>query len=47
MMRADRTVTWPNTTPCTPDNIIAKGQSFAFTGSGSKLAGVQAQDPVL
>ena len=31
------TYTWPDTTPGTPDNINATGQTIALTGSGTKL----------
>lgn len=31
------TFTWPDTTPGTPDNVTAKGQAIAMTGSGATL----------
>ena len=31
------TFTWPNSTPGTPDNVVADGQSFPLTASGSTL----------
>jgi beta-glucosidase len=31
------TFTWPSAATGTPDNVVAGGQSFAFTGSGSTL----------
>lgn len=31
------TVTWPDTAPGTPDNVIASGQAIPLSGSGGKL----------
>lgn len=31
------TFTWPNAAAGTPDNVVADGQTFAISGSGSKL----------